>query len=124
MLRRSSAHDVSDPFCVVSVPVAPGKPGKTPTLTAKFTTKTIKNQLNPVWNEEHVFHLNWLDSTKLDGDIRFSVWDAESGPLKHQFLGLAVVPLPGPAPESWEGRMSLHPDLSVDAKRTAAQGTV
>ena len=35
-----------------------------------------------------------------------------------------MVPLPGPAPESWEGRMSLHPDLSVDAKRTAAQGTV
>ena len=65
-----------------------------------------------------MFHRTWLDSTKLDTKLDtkrdvmgFAVWDAESGPLKHQFLGLAV-----PAGEAREKRAGGRPSCSREAR--------
>mmetsp|Transcript_95162 Transcript_95162/g.269366 ORF Transcript_95162/g.269366 Transcript_95162/m.269366 type:complete len:138 (-) Transcript_95162:265-678(-) len=66
---------VSDPYCVVSMP------NKSEPLCR---TKTINDNLNPVWNESFIVDYDGQSS------LTFSVWDSDWG-KEDDFLGTCVV---------------------------------
>eukprot|EP00397_Hematodinium_sp_SG-2012_P000514 GEMP01000515.1.p1 GENE.GEMP01000515.1~~GEMP01000515.1.p1 ORF type:complete len:1186 (+),score=234.05 GEMP01000515.1:3058-6615(+) len=53
--------NVSDPFAKVTVPRTRETPEKKMDADCEWETKCISNTLDPVWNEEHLFDVMWLD---------------------------------------------------------------
>jgi hypothetical protein len=79
-LRNDDFWSKSDPYCVMQVR---GRDCHTQE-EAKFRTKVIKNELNPVWDETFEFEFEF------GGDLVFEIYDEDTG-KEDDFLGTVTI---------------------------------
>lgn len=84
-LRNADVGSKSDPYCKIRVPVSNDK--KEP-----FITKVIDDTLEPDWDEEREFFINWHQPGPLE--LKFEIWDKDEGIGNDDLLGRATVQMP------------------------------
>lgn len=92
-LRNADLVSKSDAYCLCEVP---GKPG------LGFRTRTIKDNLHPVWE-----HTDLLFPVTLTDKLRFTVMDEDIWPKPDDFLGSAIVTSQTFYPNGFEGTLNL-----------------
>eukprot|EP00746_Dinoflagellata_sp_MGD_P003075 gnl/MRDRNA2_/MRDRNA2_105993_c0_seq1.p1 gnl/MRDRNA2_/MRDRNA2_105993_c0~~gnl/MRDRNA2_/MRDRNA2_105993_c0_seq1.p1 ORF type:complete len:626 (+),score=136.55 gnl/MRDRNA2_/MRDRNA2_105993_c0_seq1:81-1958(+) len=84
-LRNADVGSKSDPYCKIRVPVSNDK--KEP-----FITKVVDDSLEPDWDEEREFFINWHMPGPLE--LKFEIWDKDEGIGTDDLLGRCTVQMP------------------------------
>lgn len=83
-LRNADVGSKSDPYVKVRVPTSQAK--KEP-----FITQVIDDTLEPDWDEEREFFINWHEPGPLE--LKFEIWDRDNG-LDDDLLGKCSIQMP------------------------------